>query len=210
MKIKKAAEDDELQVFYAEVYLPDTPDADNNYMTVEDIRKMAYKYMADPVATVDLDHDNNPTSCQVVESFIARAGDVFTEHSWVIGVHVPDVDLWNAVKSGEYTGISIEASVLMTAGDEPDAIATVPEYTTGFTAKAADHSHTFTVKINEKGKVTGTTDVVDGHSHQINHLARTTKAADHYHRFNFWDFVDVDLSDLQDTQKALIAAQSEE
>ena len=209
MKIKKNADNDEQQIFYAEVYLPDTPDADNNFMTAEDVRKMSYDYMANPVATVDLNHDNNPTECQVVESFIVRDGDPVFQNpgAWVIGVHVPDDDLWAAVKSGEYSGISIEASVLMSAGDEPDAMVEVPEYTTGFTAKEADHQHTFTLRIDENGRVSGVTDVVDGHSHEIKHLARTVKTDGHLHRFNFWDFVDADVQEIEKAHKAVIAKQ---
>jgi hypothetical protein len=74
-----------------EVYSPDFPDSQGDYMTAEEIRLMAYRFMAkgEPYR-IDKEHDKKECGAFVVESFIARENDPdFISGSWVIGVHIP-------------------------------------------------------------------------------------------------------------------------
>ena len=102
--IKKA--DDELQIVYAEVYAPNIPDSQGEFMQPTTIRKMAHSFLAKGfVNQIDTNHDNVTNGSYVVESFIARKNDPdFIEDSWVVGVHVPDSDLWAKIKKGELNG----------------------------------------------------------------------------------------------------------
>ena len=71
---------------------------------------MAYGFMQKGITDhIDLNHDGVHCGAVVVESFIAREGDPdFIPGSWVVGVHVPDNDTWNLIKTGELNGFSLE------------------------------------------------------------------------------------------------------
>jgi hypothetical protein len=96
---------------YAEVYLPDTPDAHGHQMTREEIEKMAHNFMKNARTTqIDLNHDNNTDyGCFMVESFIARDGDPdYAPGAWVAAVKVENPDVWRMIKDGDITGFSFE------------------------------------------------------------------------------------------------------
>ena len=105
--IKKA--DDEKQIVYGEVYVPNQRDTDGNWMTAATIEKMAHDFMENLRNThIDKNHDGEIDKGTVVESFIVRKGDPdYTEGAWVVGVHVSAPDVWEQVKKGELTGFSI-------------------------------------------------------------------------------------------------------
>ena len=47
---------------------------------------------------------------QIVETFIARDDDTLSiPGSWVVGIHVPHPETWEAVKKGDLNGFSMEA-----------------------------------------------------------------------------------------------------
>lgn len=91
------------QIVFGEVYKPDVKDADGNFMTAETIEKMAHDFLAaDKNYRIKKDHTGNTDKGCVVESFIARPGDPdFVEGSWVVGVHVPDVEIWKDIEDGK-------------------------------------------------------------------------------------------------------------
>lgn len=124
-----------LQVVYGEVYAPNRLDAQHEFMTAEEIRLMAWRFAKNGMTQkVDVNHDNNPVAkVEIVESFIARAGDPdFLEGSWVIGVHIEDPETWQKVLDGELNGFSLEAMVTREVSEvELD----FPEYLTGFTTE---------------------------------------------------------------------------
>lgn len=97
------------QIAYGEVYVPNSPDTQGDYASAEMVRKMAHDFVAaGRVGNIDVEHDELPSGCSVVESFVARKGDPdFTEGAWVVGVHIPDADLWAQVVSGAITGLSM-------------------------------------------------------------------------------------------------------
>jgi hypothetical protein len=143
MNIKKVEQ--EKQIFFAEVYIPDFPDAHGDYMTPDDIEKMAHEFLRkNRTSMVDLEHDNDTSyGCYVVESFIARENDpLFIEKSWVVAVKVDNAEIWEKVKSGEINGLSME----VWGTHEKDTLElTVPEKVQGETDLVFGHSHIFYV-----------------------------------------------------------------
>ena len=103
------------QIVFGEVYVPNVRDTDGNFMTAETIEKMAHDFLANKKnSQISKGHDGNTDKGVVVESFIAREGDPdFVAGSWVVGVHVPDVEIWKQVENGELTGFSIEGSGIL-------------------------------------------------------------------------------------------------
>jgi hypothetical protein len=177
--------DEQLQVVFGEVYSPGIPDSDGEYMTAEEIRKAAYRFLATGnLSAVDVEHNNEESGAFVVESFISRADDPdYIEDSWVIGVHVPDPDLWNLIISEELNGFSMEAAVMRV----PQEIELeLPEDIEGDTGYSQGHRHRFRVDFDDNGKfIGGRTDIVNGHWHEIRRGTITEKANDHHHRYSF-------------------------
>lgn len=192
--------DEEQRIVWSEVYAPGIPDTDIEYMEAEDIRKMAYKFMQEmKLDQVDSQHNNELVpGCRIVESFIARKGDpTFIEGAWVVGMHIPDDDMWGKVKKGEINGFSMEAMVVKTP---MEVLVEVPPLVHGNTIKAEDgHVHKFTVAYDNEGRfLGGETDVVDGHAHVIKRGTVTELADDHVHRFSHVDGIAI----VSSTEKA--------
>lgn len=176
------------QIAYGEVYAPNRPDAHGEYMTGPEIEAMAHRFArSGKMDQIDVNHDNKVVKgCHVVESFIARDNDPdFLPGAWVVGVHVPDKDLWNKLKTGELNGFSMEALV---SKEDKHVELHMPPIITGRTTKSEDHHHEFFAKYNDDGKfLGGYTNVVDGHSHQIIAGTHTETANGHRHRFSSVD-----------------------
>lgn len=103
--------DEEKRLVYAEVYLPDVPDAHGHQMTREEIEKMAHGFLKNRRTTaIDVNHDNRVDyGCSMVESFIARDSDPdYAPGAWVGVVHVENDEIWGSIKKGEITGFSFE------------------------------------------------------------------------------------------------------
>lgn len=187
--IKKA--DGDQHMVWAEVYIPNVPDTDGDYMDAEGIREMAYKFMRNlRLKSVDTQHNNKLVNeACVVESFIARKGDPdFIEGAWVAGIHVPDPDTWAKIKKGEINGFSMEAMV----SKRPTTISVdIPPVLSGRCAKAEDgHEHEFFVSYDNAGNFRGgQTSVVDGHFHVIKRGTTTEECNGHTHRFAFMDAI---------------------
>ena len=100
------------QIVFGEVYVPNRRDTDGNFMTSETIEKMAHEFLTNKLnGAISKSHDGNTDKGCVVESFIAREGDPdFIAGSWVVGVHVPDAEIWKSIEAGELTGFSIEGT----------------------------------------------------------------------------------------------------
>jgi hypothetical protein len=179
------------RMVWAEVYAPDRPDADGEFMRAETIEKMAYDFMrAQKLDAVDSQHDQiNKDGCCVVESFIARKGDPdFIEGAWVVGMHVDNDDLWSQIEKGEIAGFSMEAMVIK----EPQQVEVdIQPVLAGRTLKSEfdDHMHDFLVAYDDSGKFMGgrTTPASDGHYHVIKSGTVTEKSGSgegHRHRFS--------------------------
>jgi hypothetical protein len=182
---KKA--DDELQVAYCEVYAPGIPDSQNDFMKADEIREMAYEFMRQSkMNNVDLNHSHKLADITIVESWIATDDDkVFIPGAWVVGLHIPDPTLWEAVKKGEYNGVSLDGDAERT---DKTVMLTIPDRLEGKTMKSEDHEHTFSVRYGPHGEfLGGGTNVVNGHSHHIQRGTVTEDAYGHSHRFAFQD-----------------------
>ena len=183
IQIKK--QDEEQQLVFGEVFAPGFPDSQGDFMTVETIQEMAYGFMRKGfVQKIDIQHSQQESGCYVVESFIAREGDpTFIPGSWVLGVKVPDPEIWSLVKSGELNGFSLDGF-----GVRVDSVIEVdmPDVIKGLTLETDGHSHVFYVKYDQDGNfLGGHTDVVDGHMHRILRGTATEDSNGHSHRFSF-------------------------
>jgi hypothetical protein len=188
---KLVIKSEDAQLVYGEVYAPNRPDAQGEYMTADGITKMAHEFLrSGKMGQIDVLHDNKLVkgAC-VVESFVADDADTrFLPGSWVIGVHVPDVGLWSAIKKGEINGFSMEA---MVSRHDRDVDVEIPPVVSGLTSKHDDdHQHKFYVTYDAKGQFKGgVTDVVNGHFHSIVAGTHTQDAQGHRHRFSSVDNV---------------------
>lgn len=176
----------EQQLVYGEVYAPMVPDAHGDYMRGEAIQEMAHQFLKDLRLTkIDMEHDELESGAYVVESFIARNEDPdFIPGSWVIGVHVPDQEQWQLVKSGKLNGFSFSG---MGFKKKTEVVLDVPEEITGMTSTVEGHAHTFTVRYGADGSFLGgeTSPAEDGHVHKITSGTITSMVEGHQHRFSF-------------------------
>lgn len=190
------AKDEALQLITAEVYLPNFPDAHGDFMTPEEIRKMAHRFLAaGRTGQVDVDHDNDTSrGMSVVESFIARKDDpLFIPDSWVVTIHVADPATWSRVQKGEINGLSMQAEVFTREKvlDLPD----IPEELAGTTldgSKGNQHSHGFNVRFDPDGNFQGgVTTITDGHRHEIKSRSVTEPGGEdgHRHRYAWQDLL---------------------
>jgi hypothetical protein len=184
--IKKA--DVDKRLVWGEVYAPNRPDVDGEYMTDEDVILLAHAFMRNLLQkSVDVQHDNKLVpGCTIVESFIARANDPdFIPGSWVICAHIDDDATWAKIKAGELNGFSVEALVVK---EEGDVIVEVPEVVMGKTTEAQGHTHTFSLTYGPDLKLRGgSTDFVNGHNHRITGGTITEETDGHRHRFSSVD-----------------------
>jgi len=178
------------QIVYGEVYAPNRPDAQGEFMTAVHIRKMAHDFLrTGRMAQIDVMHGNKVVKdCCVVESFVADEDDTrYLPGAWVVGVHVADEGLWGSIKKGEINGFSMEALVSRHA---QDVNIEIPPVVSGLTSKSDEHQHKFYVTYDQSGLFKGgVTDVVNGHYHKIVAGTHTQEADGHTHRFSSVDNV---------------------
>ena len=184
MNIKKI--DEELQIVYAEVYVPDTPDSDNDFMSIETVREMGHNFLANGrVTKVDVNHSRDEIAAAVVESFIVRKGDPdFIENAWVAGIKIMDDAVWELIKSGEINGFSLDG---VGQGKDTELEIEIPEFVKGETDKQDNHKHIFKVNFDDEGNFLGGQTVADdtNHVHLIKRGTITEETNDHAHRFSF-------------------------
>jgi hypothetical protein len=106
--------DDDKRIVYGVVLTPDEVDAQEDWLTKEDIEQTAHDYLVN--ARVVGSRHSNPIDASVVESYIAPT-DFYAEGqygnqlvkkgSWVMAVKISDDSEWDKVKKGEYTGFSV-------------------------------------------------------------------------------------------------------
>ncbi len=186
LSIKKS--DDDLQVVYGEVYAPNFPDSQGEFMTVATVRNMGWGFlMKGNVTKIDVQHNQKMAGCFVVESFIAREGDpTFIPDAWVIGVYVPDKELWGLIKSGELNGFSLDGYGARVA---TEITLEIPELLKGETDEVEGHTHEFYAVYDAEDNFVGgnTSKAEDGHQHVIISGTATEYAGNpsHRHRFSF-------------------------
>lgn len=110
--------DDEKQIAYGPVLEPEVEDAQGDIMTMADIEEAAHRFLLKAqLGKASADGVNHEiwvgySKAHVVESWVThedmRHGDeIVRKGTWMIGVHVADNSLWDAVKKGELVGFSI-------------------------------------------------------------------------------------------------------
>ena len=167
------ATNDERQIVYGEVYIPDTRDTHGELMRAEDVEIMAHRFLATlKNAQIDIQHNNETIKAVAVESFIARADDpLWHEGAWVLGLYIEDTQKWADVKSGVLNGFSVEAWVT-----KQDAVIELSymQQVFGVAQKADGHDHVFFIQMDDEGNVVGGyTSEDDGHSHVIKYGTAT-------------------------------------
>lgn len=186
--------DEELQIVWGEVYAPNAPDSQGDFMTPEAIRNMAYSFMENMrLRNIDVQHSQTQSGAFIVESFIAREEDpTFIPDAWVIGVKIPDPILWAMVKSGELNGFSLDGFGFRA---ETEIELVIPDVLTGETDEVDGHTHKFSVKYDDDGNFLGgvTSPGPDGHVHAIERGTITEDAGTppHHHRFSFVEGIEL-------------------
>lgn len=182
--------DEEKQLVFGEVYAPNMVDTDWEAMAPEDVEYAAHNFMKNKfIENIDVQHNGEKSGSVVVESYIVRTPDdpLYTEGAWVMAVHVTD-DLWKRVKNGELNAFSFAGT---SEKQTVQVVVDVATLATGKTETGQDseksletHSHTFVIRLNEKGSViSGYTDFVNNHQHTIKITSATEVSMDHSHRY---------------------------
>lgn len=183
----KRGDDGYERIVYAEVLVPETLNAYNDFHSERSVREFAYAYMIRGFA-IDVEHDENDISgkAYVVESFIARTDDGdFIPGSWVIGMYIRDDALWEQIKDRELNGFSYQALVSM-VGVEVD-VPVLDSYSGTTEPDPNDgHTHEFFVMLDDDAKIiSGGTSESAGHSHPITRHTFTGEEDGHVHVFNY-------------------------
>ena len=108
--VTKLVKNDTKRIIKCPVYVPLVEDTQGDFMTAEEIEKMAYGFMKKMnLHNVDKQHDFNPDEGYVCESYIAQKNDPdgFEEGSWVVAIKVEKEDTWDQIQKEEITGLSL-------------------------------------------------------------------------------------------------------
>lgn len=92
------------------VYKPNVRDSHGDWMTPEEIEKMAYLFMKRAITnSIDTRHNFNYIHAYVCESYIVREGDPdgYPVGSWVVAIKIEDDEVWEEIESGEYAALSM-------------------------------------------------------------------------------------------------------
>lgn len=104
--------DDERMMAYGIVYAPDEVDSHGDTADAQTIRRAAHEFMREGrLRNIDTEHSFTAEMAYVAESWIVRSGDELfpsePEGAWAVGIQIGDPDLWQRLKAGELTGISL-------------------------------------------------------------------------------------------------------
>lgn len=179
------------QIAYGEVYIPYVPDSQGDFMTPEEIERVAHNFLKKgAVAAIDTEHNLTRNGSTVVESFIAREGDTdFVPGSWVLGVHIPDKEIWEKTERGDIGGFSMYGTgrrqQRLVEIDIPDDGVLIGK--TAAVSGNGAHDHLYALDFDDKGRfLGGETNEVNGHTHMIKKGTVTEPGPDgHRHRFSF-------------------------
>lgn len=110
--IKADESNPDMKRAYGIVYSPDEPDLQNDTASEATIKKAADDFMLNGrTKNVDKNHSFEPEQAFVAESWLIRDGDpMFADAkkgSWAVGIQINNDALWESLKKGELTGISL-------------------------------------------------------------------------------------------------------
>lgn len=101
------------QIVFGVVYEPNVEDAHDDFMTEEEIEKMAHDFMENSnTHSIDKQHDMEADEGYVIESWIQKEDGFLGDQevkkgSWCVGVKVVSDETWEAIEKGEVTGFSM-------------------------------------------------------------------------------------------------------
>ncbi len=175
------------QVVKGIVYTAGYVDTDGETMTVEDVQKAAWNFLAHrKEKNIDINHNWEASGCYVIETYMTEEGDPnFPPNSWVIAVKCTD-DVWEQIENGDLNGFSFggtvnkyPARVLLEVAKQIIG-ETYPNINKDI---LPEHTHNFVIYYDEKGNIVkGITDVVEEHFHTISYGTATDKELGHSHR----------------------------
>jgi len=121
----KIVKSDEKRMVYGIVYSPNEVDAHGEFATAGDIEAAAMDFMKNlRNLNVDKEHSFQSEKAAIVESWIVKSEkDELTgasKGSWCVGIHIEDAGLWDDVKKGELTGISMAGYAVKKSEDDAD------------------------------------------------------------------------------------------
>ncbi|MBA7473108.1 putative protein YqbD [subsurface metagenome] len=102
----------EKRLVFCVVYEPDVKDEHGDWATAEDIEKAAHEFLTDH-RNIGIMHQQQPKELKLVESWIAPLtfewnGQVVQKGSWIVAIHIDDAEIWQAIKEGILTGVSMQ------------------------------------------------------------------------------------------------------
>ena len=97
---------------------PDGVDSQDDTISPEEIRNAAHMFMVE-YQNIGIQHEELTQKIRILESYIAPAdfnagGQKVTKGTWILAVKVLDDALWQAIKTGEFTGFSIGGTAIRT------------------------------------------------------------------------------------------------
>jgi len=103
---------DDRRLVYGIVYEPNVVDGQGDFADADAIEKACHKFMTN-WQKLGLMHKRATPDLKLVECYIAPVdfhlnGEEVTKGSWVIGVHVDNERIWEAVRAGKLTGFSLQ------------------------------------------------------------------------------------------------------
>lgn len=118
--------DEERRMVYGVVYAPNMVDSQGDFADRFEIERAAHAFLkAGRGQQVDRNHQFEAVDgAYVAESWITRGDDGYfsdgLQDAWAVGIKIEDEALWNAVKAGEYSGLSLAGNAEREpVGDEP-------------------------------------------------------------------------------------------
>ena len=104
--------DADKRLVYGIVYSPDEVDSQGDFAPKEVIQEMAYNFMKEgKLNNIDRQHNYKAGYGFLAESWLTKTNDpVFPEEkegSWAVIIKVEDDTLWNDIKEGKITGLSM-------------------------------------------------------------------------------------------------------
>lgn len=175
------------KIVFGVVYEPEDIDTDGETISKEHVAKMAWNFISSGLYDkIDINHSFKESGSKVVESFVARKGDLdFPEDAWVLGVQTSDA-AWEQILAGELNGFSLAGP---SSKSPKKVIVEIEKQIVGNTEKSTvpiipEHEHNYVINYDINGNiVSGKTDTVMAHFHDIKYGTATEKSLDHNHRF---------------------------
>ena len=164
-------------------------DTDGETMTVDDVQKACWNFLAQrKEKNIDIQHDWQESGCYVVESYMTEKDDPnFPENSWIMAVKCTD-EIFEKVVSGDLNGFSFGG---YSEKFVQRVMLEVAKQIVGETNENLNkdvipaHKYTYIIYYSNDGKIVkGHTDFTMDHQHTILYGTATEKSLGHSHAVN--------------------------